>query len=250
MNEHTLRARELLASADATLADSAEAIERLKDKPWNQWEADQPRFSRCAQRQFDRQNAEQEERLRIASAPLSVAKRAAADWHSLGDGYFEKQIDMPASDRLIHGVASSSAINEHKYSLIAGGMTATLPVPILSNHTGRECPIGEVFYVRRSGTKVYVRAALFDNDAADYAWSLIQCGDLRCFSGAAARDGLKIQGVVDGKTFYDEWRLREVSICRKGANPDSIFEIWDGADDGAKFFTTATVTPIRGADAA
>lgn len=248
MNEHIRRARELLESSKVTLARSAEALERLKAREW-QREADEPRFSRCAQRQIDQQNAEREERIRIKAAS-SVSARAAADWHPLGDGYFEKQIDRPATDRLIHGLASSSAINSHNYSLVARGMTAILPVPILSKHTGDHTPLGEVFFVRRSDNKIYIRGQIFHNDAADYLWALIQTGDLRCFSGAAAPDGLKLQGIADGKTFYGEWRLREVSVCRKGANPDARFTIWDGADDGYGFFSTATVTPLREAGAA
>jgi len=265
MNEHIRRAHELLKSADETLARSAEALERLHGRnfDWEEWQRrmptegpdlrawlaelptaaapaprpEEPRFGPDVQRQIDQ-----------ATSAMTVAQQA--DWQPLGDGFFEKQIAQPLTERLIHGTASSSTINEHGYSLIARGMTAILPVPILSNHTGHGFPIGEVFFIRRSDAAVYVRAVIFDNDAGDYAWSLIRSGDLGCFSGAAARDGMKIQGVVDGKAFYDEWRLREVSICRRGANPDSIFEIWDGTDDGSKFFATATVTPIRRGEAA
>lgn len=136
----------------------------------------------------------------------------------------------------IHGLASSSTINSHGYALIAHGMEANLPVPLLSSHKGHSSPIGECYYISKSDTRVYVRAALHDNEVGRHAWDLIRKGELRCFSGAGSK--LHTQGIVDGKTFYDAWTLSEVSICRQGANPDSVFEILRPGDDGAKFFTS------------
>ena len=174
-------------------------------------------------------------------------------WLDAGSGLLEKGIAAPSTKRLIHGLASSSTINAHHYSLISRGMEATLPVPILSAHAKHGEPIGDVFLVRKSANRVYVRAALRDNEAADYARGLIESGETLCFSGAAAAKNLKLQAIVDKKTFYSEWQLGEVSICRKGANPDSIFEIWDGKDDGQKFFNMPArtvevkLTPVAGA---
>lgn len=104
-------------------------------------------------------------------------------------------------------------------------MMAELPVPLLWSHEGkRAAPIGEVFHVRKRPTEIYIRADLFDNEAADYAWKLVESGDFRCLSvGGGGR--FHVQGVVDGITYYDQWELTEVSICRKGANPDCYFEI-------------------------
>ncbi|MBB4262665.1 hypothetical protein [Bradyrhizobium sp. CIR3A] len=127
--------------------------------------------------------------------------------------------------RMIHGIASTPTINSHKYSLLSRGMMVKLPVPLLSSHKGHATPIGQVVLVRKKADQIYVQAVVFHNEAADYAWKLIEQGETRCFSGAAAPDGYRVQGVVDGVTFYDRWTLGEVSVCRKGANPDCTFEI-------------------------
>jgi len=261
MNEHIRRARQLLEDSEAILERSAEVLGRLRgrDFDWGDWQHRMPAEGPDLRAWLDElpellaapaPRPEDSEKATAARVVVPMSKRAAEGWAFLDGGFREKQIDRRATDRLIHGLASSSTINEHDYALIARGMTAVLPLPVLSVHTGHECPLGQVFYIRANASKVYIRAQIFDTDAGDYAWNLIQCGDLRAFSGAAARDSMKLQGVVEKKKFYSEWRLGEVSICRKGANPDSIFEIWDGTDDGSKFFATATVTPIRRGEAA
>ncbi len=115
--------------------------------------------------------------------------------------------------------------NHHAFS--SAGMHVKLPVPLLSQHAKRGDRIGDVVLIRKSVREVYCRAMVYENNAAaDYAWKLIQDGTVRCFSISSADDQFRhVQGVVDGITFYDRWRLREVSICRKGANPDCVSEI-------------------------
>jgi len=168
-------------------------------------------------------------------AVASLPAASVQPWTITSKGHYEKAAGWPVSAMRIHGIASSSTINSHGYALIAHGMEAVLPVPLLSSHKGHSSPIGECYYVRKSDTRVYVRAALHDNEAGRFAWDLIQRGELRCFSGAGKN--CKVQGIVDGKTFYGAWALSEVSICRQGANPDSIFEILRPGDDGEKFFS-------------
>jgi len=68
---------------------------------------------------------------------------------------------------------------------------------------------------------------------------MIESGELRAFSGAAASDGFKLDGIVDHTKFYKTWRLSEVSICRKGANPDCDFEIYDEMRQGALLAASA-----------
>lgn len=126
--------------------------------------------------------------------------------------------------RKIHGIASSDRMNSHNYSLLADGCMATLPVPLLSKHAEYGDPIGEVYFLRKGGGKIYVRAGLNGNRAADYIWDLIVKGKLRCFSGAAEDNGKKF-AYAEGYKFIDRWRLKEVSICQKGANADCHFEI-------------------------
>ena len=130
--------------------------------------------------------------------------------------------------RMICGIASTPTINAHKYSLSSEGCVARLPIPVLSQHEGDGKPIGEVVRLRKSRRHVYVEAIIFEgNVAADHAWRLIEAGELRALSGAMSNDPRthRLQGIADGVSFYDQWMLKEVSICREGANPDCRFEI-------------------------
>lgn len=178
--------------------------------------------------------------------PVTPSDPYLTGWKAVGEGQWEKSTQAPTS-RIIHGLASSSTINSHDYAVVARGMGAVLPVPLLSGHKGHDTPIGEVFYCRKTEKKIYVRAALYHNEAADYAWGLILKGELRAFSGAPQADGLKLQGIVEGKKFYSVWRLGEVSIAKRGANPDSIFEVWNGIDSGVKFLTLDSGETLKAA---
>jgi hypothetical protein len=181
--------------------------------------------------------AEERAKMDALYAPPAPAE-PESKWQDMGDGTSVLEIEPRKGARMIHGIASSSTINSHGYALIAHGMDAALPVPILSEHKGR-VPLGEVFYIRRTHKRIYVRAQLFDNEAADHAWHLILHGEVRCFSGAAKQRTWKLQGIVDGKSFYDRWELDEVTICRSGANPDSVFEIYQPGKTGQKFWGTS-----------
>lgn len=207
----------------ALLDSSDELIERVKNRPHytGSWLKEPPRAPPLAE---------------VATVPPS-------NWRRGAEGHLEKSAQAVFAGRLIHGIASSSTVNEHGYAMISHGMELDLPVPLLCDHKGYSTPIGEIFYVRKSASRVYVRASVFDNEAGDLAWSLIKTGELRCFSGAAKARSLKLQGIVDDKKIYGEWRLHEVSMCRRGANPDSVFEIWNGADDGQKFFVIGETIP-------
>lgn len=146
--------------------------------------------------------------------------------HSLRDGIETIWIKDVPKGRKIHGIASTSTINSHNYALLAKGMTARLPVPLLSSHEGHRAPIGEIFHIRKRETEVYVIGRLYENEAADHAWCLIERGETLCFSGAASPGSTHLQGISQGVKFYDRWTLGEVSICPKGANPDCTFSIY------------------------
>jgi hypothetical protein len=133
---------------------------------------------------------------------------------------------------MIRGIASTPRVNSHGYALLSRGMRARFPVPLLSQHKGAATPIGEVVLIRKRAEDIFVHAIVGESEAADYAWDLIERGETRAFSGAAA-SGAGVQGVVDDKTFYDEWRLKEVSVCRTGANADCVFEIMAPGDASA-----------------
>lgn len=139
--------------------------------------------------------------------------------------------------RIIAGIASTPTVNSHGCSLSSRGCMVRLPTPLLFSHgfvgdtrnkasaNVSDLQIGEIFYVRKSPESVFVKAHVWNTDAGNFAWQLIQSGEARCFSGAADQKSLRLRGVVDGHEFYDEWTLSEVSVCRKGANPDCTFEI-------------------------
>lgn len=141
--------------------------------------------------------------------------------------------------RVIMGIASTPRISSHKHSLSSAGCQIRFPIPLLSSHgfvgDSRRAPwqpeqvkIGEVVWIQKSSRAVRVRAVLDDNEAADYAWKLIESGEVRAFSVAAVRGTARVQGVVEGAVFFDRWKLEEVSVCRRGANPDCQFSIYRG----------------------
>lgn len=129
--------------------------------------------------------------------------------------------------RRIHGIATTPTITANKTRSSSRGCHVKMPVPLLFGHeeyNGRMLPIGEVYLVQKCDHRVYVRAVLFDDSAAaDHAWGLIERGDVRALS--VGRKDQQVGGVVDGIKFIDRWTLKEVSICRRAANPDAYFEI-------------------------
>jgi hypothetical protein len=134
-------------------------------------------------------------------------------------------LEPPTGHRMIRGIASTGRVNGHGYSLDPRGCMIQLPFPILSDHAWGP-PIGEVILARKSQDGVFIHGVVHEDSlAADHAWKLICDGKLVGLSGAFAPDSLRLAGVVDGCKFYDRWRLAEVSLCRKGANPDCWCQI-------------------------
>jgi hypothetical protein len=166
------------------------------------------------------------ERDGAAVLPTTGPKRTIAGFHhTLSQGIETIWLEGRDGPRMIRGIASTPRINSHGYALLSRGMRARFPVPLLSQHEGHSTPIGEVTLIRKRAEDIFVHAVIGASEAADHAWDLIERGETRAFSGASA-PGARVQGIVDGKTFYDEWTLKEVSVCRAGANPDCHFEIF------------------------
>ncbi len=139
------------------------------------------------------------------------------DFHHIRSGETET-LWLDRAGRKIHGTASTSTVNSHNYALLAKGCSILLPVPLLGSHEpGR---IGWVVYARKTPTSIYVQATIDDNEIGDLAWSLVMRGELKGFSGAADHSTMRLQGHVNGIKIYDAWRLKEVSLCERGANPD------------------------------
>jgi hypothetical protein len=116
---------------------------------------------------------------------------------------------------MIHGIASTPSINSHKYALLSRGCRAKLPVPVLSAHSPHG-KVGQVIFLRKSATQIYVRCTIYENEAGDYAWRLIERGELSAFSGAADFATAHLQAEIEGVKFYDSWRLQEVSMSEGG----------------------------------
>jgi hypothetical protein len=133
-------------------------------------------------------------------------------------------------ERMVHGIASTGTISKHEQSFDPWGCVARLPVPLFSAHSKRSIrerkPIGEVHFLRKTRSQVYVQAILNDGRAADHAWDLILGGEVRSFSRGGPGE---LDSEVDGIRFYRSWTLSELSICRAPANPDCHFEILDRA---------------------
>ena len=125
------------------------------------------------------------------------------------------------SPRMVHGLASTPTINTKNQVRISKGCRIKMPVPVRCSHKFGN--IGEVVLARISDREVYVQATLYSHEAADYAWQLVKSGELCAFS--VGTEDARLQAEVDGVKFYDVWRLTEVSICRRGANPDCIIEV-------------------------
>ncbi len=157
-------------------------------------------------------------------------------WQPAPFGMMAKGAAHVGGARTIHGIASTPRMNAKNTSLASEGAEVALPIPVFSEHAIRGAPIGEVFYVAKGPDRVYVRARLFDTHAAAYAWGLIVTGEVRACSTGAAKP-LELGSVVDGKSFFPRWPLTELSICRRGANPDAVFEVMAPGDTGAKFMT-------------
>jgi hypothetical protein len=54
----------------------------------------------------------------------------------------------------------------------------------------------------------------------------VEQGELKMFSVASVQGSSTVAGSVLGTKFYRSWQLAEVSLCRRGANPDCRAEIF------------------------
>ena len=135
------------------------------------------------------------------------------------------------SQRMIEGVATSPTIDADKWSLSSAGCQIKLPLPLLCAHGEDlmnkrpldQLQIGEVFLFRKSASQVIIRARVEDTAAGNYAWRLIENHEFAALSVNCAERVL--QGVVNGVKFFSNWRVTEISICKRGKNPDCVFWI-------------------------
>jgi hypothetical protein len=176
------------------------------------------------QRDRDRARAERERQRAERAKHYNLLIRPVRYERSGGHDYWRTD---HRTKRMVHGIASTPTITSNACSRSSAGCRVDFPIPLLVSHE-EEGSIGEVVMLRRSPREVYIVAALHDgNLAADYAWSLVEQGELRAFSVASAPSTPhRIDGAVLGTRFVGEWTLGEVSLCRQGANPDCRAEIF------------------------
>jgi hypothetical protein len=211
--------------------------ERLRK--WREAEIEQERFTREKAEQERREQEERDRKWRAerdaerqqraaaeARAAAVQAREARAKHYNLRirNVRVEQRGDHTIwstgfrTKRMVHGIASTPTITTNNHSLSSAGCEIDFPIPLLCSHEELGS-IGEVVMLRRSPREIYAICALHDDNlAANYAWSLVEQGTLRAFSVASERS--KIDGSVLGTRFYGEWKLREISLCKQGANPD------------------------------
>ena len=86
--------------------------------------------------------------------------------------------------RRIHGIASTPRITTHKVSRSSENCAVKFPVPLRCSHSEHGRGLGDVTLVRRSEAEVYIQADIHDSPAGDYAWKLIEQGELLGLSKA------------------------------------------------------------------
>ncbi|TGQ15922.1 hypothetical protein [Mesorhizobium sp. M00.F.Ca.ET.217.01.1.1] len=181
--------------------------------------------------------AARQEQARLAAEAERKEKEIPRDpWRLVDVDTYEQTIEPTATGLRIHGLATTPTITSNSGASSSGAMKAKLPVPLLAEHKDHGSqPIGQVYFLRKSSRGVYMRAALFDHFAAKYAEDLIRKGEMQCLS-IAHEQGSTLLAEVDGIRFWSDWTLKEISICRAGANPDCSFELYREGDDGRKFW--------------
>src|SRR5262245_48316294 len=103
--------------------------------------------------------------------------------------------------------------------------------------------IGEVVYMRKTETEVFIRATLFPDDYGYAAWRLIKNCEL---SGLSIGIGYgRNQFFIfekDGIDYFTKMKIAEVSVCFNPANPDCHFRV---SPSGAQKMINPTVTKMR-----
>lgn len=167
---------------------------------------------------------------RIAEIMARPPAPDGTQWRDIGDGWEELSITPPPGDRVIRGIASTKTINSHNYSVYPMGMETKLPIPLRSSHALQGKGIGSVYLFRRNAAVIYYEATVGHGIAEDYAWEKIESGYFQGVSLGWEDNGhhMQIAAIVDGTRFYDKWYGGELSLCKKGANPDCTCSIHDG----------------------
>jgi len=127
---------------------------------------------------------------------------------------------------MIAGVASTPTIDGHNEVLLPLGCQLHIPVPLLWRHARNGGgAIGEVVFMHKDDKGISIRAALFTNEASQFAWKKIVLGELSGLS-VGPEGPFHMQAEIDGVKCFDRWSIKEVSITPEPANPDCSFKIY------------------------
>jgi hypothetical protein len=150
--------------------------------------------------------------------------------HTRGNGVETVWVEGAKGPMMIYGLATTPRNTQHKgwrQSLSSANCMIKLPVALRWAHSQFGSQIGQVVWAQRSEHAVYIRAVLDDDEAGLAAWRLIESGELSALSvGPDTQDFVMKE--FDGVRYYTCWRLKEVSLCRKGANADAFCRPYNG----------------------
>ena len=132
--------------------------------------------------------------------------------------------------RIIEGVASSSATDNAGDQLLSRGAVFKLPMPLLMQHD-RDRPVGDVIVARASDTEITVRAQIARDTGLAYvedAWKQIRGGLVKGLSIGA--QPLKAEPIMDKAgqmtgVRYTAWRWMELSAVTLPMNMDATIDV-------------------------
>jgi hypothetical protein len=212
-----------------TIARMAEVEAWAAEQRDKEWEAEQRAMRQEAlEKEAAERRMEKERDAARARAERERQRQERAKYHGLliRRVSYERRGDHDIwstghkTKRMVHGICSTPTITANGHSRSSAGCKVEFPIPLLCAHENYGS-IGEVVMLRRSPREIYIIASLADDNlAADFAWSLVEQGELKAFSVASIPGSSTVDGAVFGTKFYGSWQLAEVSLCRAGANPD------------------------------
>jgi HK97 family phage prohead protease len=134
------------------------------------------------------------------------------------------------AERVIEGIASSSAPDGAGDVVESRGAIFELPMPLLMQHDKRE-PVGQVTAAKVSDSQIHIRAEIARDSGLEYverAWKQLKAGLVRGLSIGA--QPLKAVPIVDAKgrmtgIRYQAWRWLELSAVTLPMNIDATIDV-------------------------
>jgi hypothetical protein len=166
----------------------------------------------------------------LAAASNGEDLRAMTFKHTRENGVETVWVEGAKGPMMIYGLATTPRTTHHKgwrQSLSSDGCSIKLPVPLRWRHSNVGSQIGEVVWVQKSKSGIYVRATLDPDEAGERAFELVRSGEIRCLS-ISMYDTDYVMKECDGLRYFTRWRLKEVSLCPKGLNPEAFCRVYDG----------------------